>query len=153
MAGAGIYRVDSRSGAMHGHRYLIHTLHYGSDGQHLFPAAGFRGAGCCRSCGHGGAFQHPAGRRHIGQKLIDGGVSERGREGSRGGLGGCGSGRAPIEAAFRRVLEVRISLRHWGGAGDSLRFQLSLWKDGLPWTRCRTGVAGVLTTEPSEWPI
>jgi hypothetical protein len=34
--GAGTYRVDSRSGAMHGHRYLIRELHYGTDGNSLF---------------------------------------------------------------------------------------------------------------------
>ncbi|HYI96272.1 MAG TPA: glycoside hydrolase family 57 protein, partial [Bryobacteraceae bacterium] len=34
--GAGLYRVDNRSGAMHGQRFFVQDLRYGSDGQNLY---------------------------------------------------------------------------------------------------------------------
>ena len=34
--GAGVYRVDNRSGAMHGQRFFVQELRYGSDGQNLY---------------------------------------------------------------------------------------------------------------------
>ena len=34
--GAGVYRVDHRSGAMHGQRFFVQELRYGSDGQSLY---------------------------------------------------------------------------------------------------------------------
>ena len=39
--GAGVYRVDARSGAMHGKRFLIQELCYGSDGQNLYVRVDF----------------------------------------------------------------------------------------------------------------
>ena len=34
--GAGLYRIDSRSGAMHSRRSLIQDLRYGTDGRHIY---------------------------------------------------------------------------------------------------------------------
>ncbi|MGL1751819.1 hypothetical protein ACSTG9_23655, partial [Vibrio parahaemolyticus] len=34
--GAGHYKVDERSGAMHGQRFLIRDLYYGSDGPSIY---------------------------------------------------------------------------------------------------------------------
>ena len=43
------------------------------------------------------------------------------------------TGDAPLECAFRQVLEAGVPLSAFGVAeGGGLRFQLSLWKDGLP---------------------
>jgi hypothetical protein len=38
-----------------------------------------------------------------------------------------------LKAAYRRVLEVAVPLAAVGGSADApVRFQLSLWEDGLP---------------------
>ena len=34
--GAGVYRVDNRTGAMHGQRFFVQELRYGSDGNNLY---------------------------------------------------------------------------------------------------------------------
>ena len=39
--GAGIYRVDERSGSMHGKKFLVKEVQYGSDGANLYVRVDF----------------------------------------------------------------------------------------------------------------
>ena len=39
--GAGLYRVDERSGSMHGKKFLVSEVHFGSDGENLFVRVDF----------------------------------------------------------------------------------------------------------------
>ena len=39
--GAGLYRVDERSGSMHGGKYLVKEVHFGSDGVNLYLRVDF----------------------------------------------------------------------------------------------------------------
>jgi hypothetical protein len=46
---------------------------------------------------------------------------------------GAASSDPPVECAYRHVLEAGVPLSAFGVADAAgLRFQLSLWKDGLP---------------------
>jgi len=58
----------------------------------------------------------------------------------------------PVECAFARVLEARISLASLGVApGSGLRFQFSLWQSGLPMDAVpQQGWLEMQTTDPFE---
>jgi len=58
----------------------------------------------------------------------------------------------PVECAFARVLEARISLESMGVApGGGLRFQFSLWHAGLPMDAVpQQGWLEMRTTDPAE---
>jgi hypothetical protein len=62
------------------------------------------------------------------------------------------AGGQPVECAFARVLEVRISLAAMGVArGSGLRFQFSLWQSGLPLDAVpQQGWLEIRTTDPLE---
>ncbi len=116
--GAGQYRVDSRSGAMHGHRFLLRELYYGSDGLNVFMRLDFEEDARSQLSGVEVRLQFEAGVLRL--RLNTGHVEpvETGLE---------------AEFAFRDILEVRVPLSALGGTRrDLVRFQLSLWKDGLP---------------------
>jgi len=58
----------------------------------------------------------------------------------------------PVECAFGRIFEARFSLAAIGVAsGGGLRFQLSLWQDGLPVDAVpQQGWLEMRTTDPGE---
>jgi hypothetical protein len=60
-----------------------------------------------------------------------------------------------VEFAFHKVLEVRLSLAALGvGSGQSLRLQLSLWKQGPPVDAIpQEGWLEISTAEPTDWPL
>jgi hypothetical protein len=62
------------------------------------------------------------------------------------------TGGQPVECAFARVLEARISLEAMGVArGAGLRFQFSLWQAGLPLDAVpQRGWLEMRTTDPLE---
>jgi alpha-amylase/alpha-mannosidase (GH57 family) len=115
--GAGVYRVDGRSGAMHGRTPLLRELYYACEGAGLYLRLDF-GAGA--------------------EKILPGmevrisvdpaSVSIRLKEGRA-----IVSEPEKAEAVFGTVLEVRLSLAAFGvGLGKPVRLQISLWRDGLP---------------------
>ncbi|HSB15213.1 MAG TPA: glycoside hydrolase family 57 protein [Bryobacteraceae bacterium] len=146
--GAGVYRVDSRSGAMHGHRFLIRELHYGSDGPNFYmrldlepvslegmearinirPWTGDSPASCMRLRFEQGTAVT------VEQQFAAGGEAE---------------------VAFHRVLEIRIPLMAASLVqGQPVALQVSIWEDSLPldavphqgWLECSTA-------EPTDWPV
>jgi alpha-amylase/alpha-mannosidase (GH57 family) len=113
--GAGLYRVDERSGAMHGRQFLVREVQYGSDGENLFVRVDFR--------------------PHEEAELADLEMRlnlEEGEPGRARALavrfenGQAHAADAGVECRYRRILELRIPCR------PEARFQFSLWRDGLP---------------------
>jgi alpha-amylase/alpha-mannosidase (GH57 family) len=152
--GAGTYRVDARHGAMHGHRYLIRELHYGSDGQSLYLRIDFEP----------GAEPLLAGMRATLNFSGKPGCEEHSSVTLGFGLGRVVPAHVRLIASVQygqaaefnlhRILEARLSLAALGiTPGQPVHFQLSLWQDGLPmdalppqgWLECSTA-------EPSDWP-
>jgi alpha-amylase/alpha-mannosidase (GH57 family) len=108
--GAGVYKADDRSGAMHSGRGVLREVHYGGDGESLFVRvdlqSGIELDGMEARITVDGTPPLQRSIRFNGDSVI---------------------GDAPLECAFRKVLEVRVPR-----AGASARFQLSFWRDGLP---------------------
>ena len=121
--GAGIYRADERSGAMHGKQFLIDEVQYGRDGSNIYVRVDF----------HSGFEQNIA---SMELRL----TAQAGDIGTPGSLsvaflpgGARAQGIPGVECAFGRVLEVKIPLQAVSaGVGSSVRFQLSMWEAGLP---------------------
>jgi alpha-amylase/alpha-mannosidase (GH57 family) len=124
--GAGVYRLDGRSGSMHGRRSPVQEVHYGAGDGHLFLRIDF----------------------HEGKDDTLSGVEIRlGVQGSPnlyGSLGVfdpatgstfiTGAAFAGAQCAFQKILEAGIPFASLGAvaADQPIRFQFSLWKDGLP---------------------
>jgi len=128
--GAGVYRVDERSGSMHGKKFLVKEVHFGSDGQSFFLRIDL----------------NPGSEREIGgMEARFTGQTLDGKRSSQVTIGFTQCAARPaevklavpadgaVECAFARVLELRLSLAAMGvAAGQGLRFQCSLWESGLP---------------------
>lgn len=133
--GAGIYRVDGRSGAMHGQRFFVQEMHYGSDGQNLFVRLDF----------------------------VENSISTL--EGTELRINVLTSGeprsftlrltdrRDGIESAHGRICEMRLPLASMGvPAGQPVKFQLSLWQGGLPMDALPSqNWIELSTAEPTDW--
>jgi hypothetical protein len=140
--GAGIYKVDERSGSMHGKKFPVKEVHFGSDGENLFLRMDFQG---------NYQSELKGAELKINLQALDG--KSRGtasvilsnpRPIARAGL--------EIECAVAHILEARIPLRPAGFApGVGLRFQIALWKDALP-LEClpQNGWIEMHTTDPVQ---
>ncbi len=113
--GAGIYRVDQRSGAMHGKRTLVNEVHYGASDSSAFiridfaeDAAALDGLEIHTEVAGAPGTPH----RNLTVRMNSGHALTDGREG---------------KAAFKDVLEIALPL-----AGEPARVRLSFWQDGLP---------------------
>jgi alpha-amylase/alpha-mannosidase (GH57 family) len=149
--GAGIYRVDERSGSMHGKTFLVKEVHFGSDGANFYLRVDFH-AGCERELARMEA--------RLTAQTLDGAHTNSVEIGFANGaaratgmkLAAPSVTEEPVECAFARVLEARISLASLGVArGGGLRFQFSLWQSGLPMdTVPWQGWLEMRTTDPRE---
>jgi hypothetical protein len=119
--GAGSYRADERSGSMHGKKFLIRDVMFGSDGANLFLRLDF----------HPGHEQELVGMEaRITVQAADG-ASEKAI--SIRFAGGTAETPPPVECAYARILEARIPLASVGVAEKrGVRFQFSIWQAGLP---------------------
>jgi hypothetical protein len=152
--GAGVYRVDARSGAMHGKRFLIRELSYGSDGQNLYMRVDFEAEALAALSGMEAhiSIQPVSGQAQpsfVSFAFANGAVEPRDVRLARPD---CAGG---IEFAMRKVLEGRLSLAAAAvGSGQALRLQLSLWKQGLPLDAVpHEGWIEVSTADPTDWPL
>jgi alpha-amylase/alpha-mannosidase (GH57 family) len=149
--GAGIYRVDERTGSMHGKTFLVKEVHFGSDGANFYLRVDFH-AGCERELARMEA--------RVTVQTLDGAHSSSVEIGfANGAARATGVNLAapppegqPVECAFARVLEARISLQSMGvPRGGGLRFQFSLWQSGLPMDAVpQQGWLEMRTTDPLE---
>ena len=140
--GAGVYKVDSRSGAMHGQRFIIHGLQYGSDGSSLFLRVDFEEHAALDLANATVHLQvapvsDPSRVLAVVMPLQTDGVSKVNE----------------IEYAFLKILEIRIPLSAVGaGLRQPVRFQISLWQNGLPLDALpQQGWLDVSTAEPNAW--
>ena len=118
--GAGVYRVDERSGAMHGKKFLVREAQFGTDGANLYLRLDFRPGAESELAGMEVRMNFEPGKP-VTLAFANGGarVTET---------------TAPdVACAFAHILEVKVPLDSLGvhdGAG--VRFQCSLWQGGLP---------------------
>ena len=108
--GAGVCRSDERCGAMHGGRSAIREVQYGGDGKSLFVRID---------------FQAGVELNGLEARITVDGVPplQRCIQFTPDSLQTA----PPLECAFRKILEIRIPLEGLAG-----RFQISIWRDGLP---------------------
>ncbi|MBC7925509.1 MAG: glycoside hydrolase [Bryobacteraceae bacterium] len=138
--GAGIYRLDNRSGAMHGQRFFVVELHYGSDGQNLYLRLDF----------------------------VEGSLLKQGETEFRVNLLDKTTPHEPVLRAVRlnessdgidcvagKICELRVSLASAGiPLGHDLKFQLSIWQNGLPMEALPPqGWIEFSTAEPGDWVV
>jgi hypothetical protein len=140
--GAGLYRADPRSGAMHGRQFLVREIYYGTDGVSVFLRLDFD--------------THP--------EAMAGGVEVRllfspqdGRESVSLVVhvadGATHSTFSEVQAALRDLLEIAVPLSLVKPApGTPVRFQISLWQGGLPLGSLpHEGWLELSTTDTVEW--
>ncbi len=140
--GAGLYVVDNRSGAMHGQRFVVKELRYGSDGSNLYVRLDFEQNMISAMQGaivilQAAPESDPAAVKTFNMQLD---------QGRRVEVNGC-------EFAFAKIFEARLALASIGaGIRQPVRFHLSLWQDSLPIDAVpQQGWIDVSTTEPSDW--
>jgi alpha-amylase/alpha-mannosidase (GH57 family) len=143
--GAGLYRIDSRSGAMHSRRSLIQDLRYGTDGRHIYlrvdfsePVADGREVEFRLSLRNGaGSRFRVVHRWHNGRlELQETNLENTAVKAAVGAI---------YEASLlMSALEVR--------QGDPVWLNLSIFRDGLPAAALPiNGELEVDTREPSAW--
>jgi hypothetical protein len=151
--GAGIYRVDERSGSMHGKKFVVQEVQFGSDGVNFFLRVDF----------HAGYGQELSGMEaRLTLQSQDGSSNNsvvitfspgavRPTE-CKMAVDPSGEPAGAVECALGRVFEVRISLHALGiASGGGLRFQFSLWHSGLPIDAVpQQGWLAMGTTNPVE---
>jgi alpha-amylase/alpha-mannosidase (GH57 family) len=110
--GAGVYRVDQRSGSMHGKRALVKSVYYGTDEDSFYLRVDFEEDNAKLDGLEIQVHREKAKERENAIR-IEGGkaVVKKGH----------------MKAAFREVLEIAVPL-----SGDGDRVSLSFWQDGLP---------------------
>jgi alpha-amylase/alpha-mannosidase (GH57 family) len=118
--GAGVYRLDGKSGSMHGKRSPVREVQYGVDGERLYLRIDF----------------HELKEETLGGVEVRLRVQRSGdeRSGSLGVFESTSFVTGPAFpgaiCAFQQILEASVPLAV--DARDPIRFQFSLWKDRLP---------------------
>ncbi len=135
--GAGIYRVNGRSGAMHGQRFFVSELYYGSDGHNLFMRLDF--------------VENSISTLE-GTELR---INVKTAETSCSFTTALTQKQDGIEAAHGKICELRLPLEAMGiPAGHAVQFQISLWHGGLPMDALPPqGWIDFSTAEPADWAI
>jgi hypothetical protein len=146
--GAGMYRVDDRSGAMHGQRFLVRELRYGSDSQNLYVRLDFEQRIDLASQDLMVRLTLSSGKSAP--------VSYQVQLAEKGALvfeAPALAGALPShDIALGNILEIRLSLAAFDTS--STRFQVSLWQGGLPLGALpQQGWLDVSTAEQTDWLI
>jgi alpha-amylase/alpha-mannosidase (GH57 family) len=129
----GTYSIDRRSGAMHGLRFLIHELQYGSDGAFLYLRVDFEKG--CEDALDGGELRFEMNGQQFTVPLVEKHET------------------ATVLAAYKKMFELRIPLTVIGATkGQTIRFAVSLWRAGLPLDALpQQGTLELHTQELNEW--
>lgn len=137
--GSGIYRVDHRSGAMHGQRLFVHELRFGSDGKNLFFRVDF--VDKVRD-------QLAEMQLRINVQSVSDPKQVYSFE-----FPSEYPSTDDVESKLDKVAEIRIPLgKITGGSKQPVRFQLSVWHAGLPMDALPPqGWLELSTAEPLEW--
>jgi hypothetical protein len=137
--GAGLYRVDARSGSMHGQRVLARQLYYGSDGENVYVRLDFE-KDAELPIEVRLQFESNDGKTAVTVKLTREGLEKADVP-------------AGVELAWRKLLEISAPLKTLHAQqGQVVRIQSSLWQAGLPVDSVpRQGWIEVPTLAPDEW--
>ncbi|MDZ4802120.1 MAG: glycoside hydrolase family 57 protein [Bryobacteraceae bacterium] len=138
--GAGVYHVDHRSGAMHGQRFFVQELRYGSDAHNLFLRLDFVEAAVVTG-------RDTEIRIAIQPRESSGADQPTVRSIP---LNGTSDG---LESAFGKVCEIKAPLHLFGvQPSHDVKFQISLWQNGLPMEALPPqGWIELSTAEPTDW--
>ncbi len=129
--GAGQYRAEERSGSMHGKKFVVRELYYGTDGAFLFVRIDFHPGMEAELHGMEVRLTVESARETLPAAV-------RLEHGAARPLQGV------AECAYRGILEIKVAVK-----SPSLRFQLSLWQDGLPLDAVPQ--QGWLEIDPALW--
>ena len=134
--GAGRFRVDARSGAMHGQRYVIRELLYGSDRRNLHLRLDLEDP-------------PPGLRLHLGFPEVQWNLELL-----------VGDARvmetdSPIHVAYGKVVEVAVPLEAVAPRNsDTVKLKLSLWQGALPIDSMpQEGWLELSVADPVDWPV
>ncbi len=134
--GSGSYSIDQRQGAMHGQKFLIEELHYGSDGAWLFVRIDFVKG--CEDTLRGAELRLQFNSTAVTVPLI-------------ATFGSGAHDGTQVKAAYHHLFEMRIAQRSIGAA-QPLKFQVSVWKAGLPLDALpQQGAIELQSHELNEW--
>ena len=148
--GAGVCRLGETSGSMHGKKFLVKEVQFGADAANFYFRLDF----------HRGFEQEIAGMEaRVKLQSLD--ASRSSFATIRFASGSAQASEAvmaspgiesPVECAFARILEARISLAALGlRPGEGLRFAVSLWQGGLPVDAVpQHGWIEMRTTDPDQ---
>ena len=148
--GAGVYRVDDRSGSMHAQKVLVKEVQFGSDGLHFYLRVDFQPES---------EAELAAMELRLTAQPLDGvnpsipsTLTIRFGGGARATVIQLAAGPAPVDCALAQVLEVRIPLAALKIApGGGVRFLFSLWQGGLPVEAVpQQGWLEMRTTNPAD---
>jgi hypothetical protein len=121
--GAGLYRVDQRSGSMHGKRFLVRELYFGTDTENLYLRIDFRedAADLLESLDCRFVFRpNGVGEETVVLHIEHGHITVR-------------EAAFPVKCAYRTILEIALPLAKIQKAPERpLRFNASFWHGGLP---------------------
>jgi alpha-amylase/alpha-mannosidase (GH57 family) len=143
--GAGLYRLDQRSGAMHSQRSLIQELRYGSDGRNVYLRVDFSEPVARQpDLEFRLQFRNAASERFYAQ--------HRWRSGALA-LEETNLPEAGVSAALGTIYETAISMSELHVRyGDSVWVSIAVFRNGLPVAALPiTGELEVETREPSAW--
>ena len=143
--GAGLYRLDQRSGAMHSLRSLIQELRYGSDGSNIYLRVDFS-----EPVAHQPDLEFRLQFRNAaGEQFY---VQHRWRAGELA-LEETNLPEAGISAALGTIYETAISMSELHVRyGDSVWISIAVFRNGLPVAALPiAGELEVETREPSAW--
>jgi alpha-amylase/alpha-mannosidase (GH57 family) len=133
--GAGSYAIDQRSGAMHGQKFLIEEMQYGSDGAWLFVRLDF-------AKNSEETLRQSELRFTIDELAFNVPLCEFYRPPVHSG--------PEIQAAFRQIFEMKVAVKT--NRAHGVKFQVSLWKSGLPLDALpQQGTIELSTQELNEW--
>jgi hypothetical protein len=119
--GAGVYKVDERSGSMHGKKFVVKQALFGTEGENLYLRLDF------------GASELPGTEIRLGIAAVDGEpkASATVLLGSR--TCSVRESTVSLECRYGTILEIAAPLQAMGiRRGERLLFQLSLWQNALP---------------------
>lgn len=129
--GAGSYRVDRRTGSMHGHRFLVKELLYGADSESLYLRIDFL---------EGENLDGMEVRVHIDAHSIRIGFREANAELLEGAEIG-------VKAAYNKTLEISAPF-----VTERASVEVSVWQDGLPMDSLpQEGALEITLAQVNEW--
>ena len=140
--GAGVYRPDPRSGAMHGRQFPLREVQYGTDGTSVFLRLDFETLP-----------NEATGGIELRLSFAPGDSAEPETVIVHVADGAAKTTPPDIKVALRQLLEIEVPLRAVRAEpGAVVRFQISPWQGGLPLgTLPHEGWLQLATTEPVDW--